>query len=72
MRLWCDEAGLHHLSGHGIRKTTGIIAAERGCTAHEIMEILGVTLNVAQEYCREADKIHLANSGFARAFGDEE
>jgi len=72
MRLWCNQAGLYDLTGHGIRKTTGIIAAERGCSAKEIMEILGVTLAVAEAYCEEADKIRLADSGFARAFGDEE
>lgn len=72
MRAWCDQAGLHNLSAHGIRKATGIIAAERGCTGKQIMEILGVTLAVAEEYCREADKIRLADDGFARAFGGEE
>ena len=72
MRLWCDEAGLHHVSGHGIRKTTAIIAAERGCTAKEIQGILGVSLEIAEGYCREADEVRLADSGFARTFGDEE
>ena len=70
MRQWCDEAGLHHLSAHGIRKAMGNIAAERGCTAHEIMEILGVTLQVAEIYTRDANKRVLSDSGFNRAFGD--
>lgn len=68
MRQWCDEAGLNDLSAHGIRKTTGIIAAERECTAHQIMQILGVTLAVAEDYCQQASKRRLADSGFSRAF----
>ena len=70
-RQWCDEAGLTGLSGHGIRKATGIIAAERGATAHEIMSILGVTLEEAERYTREANAAKLADSGLAKAFGDE-
>ena len=71
-RKWCDEAGLQGLSAHGIRKATGIIAAERGATAHEIMAILGhSTLEEAEQYTREADAAKLADSGLAKAFGDE-
>jgi len=72
MRQWCDEAGLQGLSSHGIRKATGIIAAERGATAHEIMAILGhSTLEEAERYTREANAAKLADSGLAKAFGDE-
>jgi integrase len=70
-RAWCDEAGLQGLSAHGIRKATGIIAAERGATAHEIMAILGhSTLEEAERYTRMANEAKLADSGFAKAFGD--
>lgn len=69
----CDEAGLQGLSAHGLRKMTGIIAAERGCTAHQIMQILGHdTLDEAERYTREANAERLADEGFARAFGDGE
>ena len=72
MRQWCDEAGLHDLSSHGIRKATGIIIAERSGTAHEIMAILGhSTLEEAERYTREANAAKLADSGLAKAFGDE-
>lgn len=71
MRQWCDEAGLHGLSAHGIRKATGNTAAERGCTEKEIQEILGVSASVAAIYTREADKRVLSNSGFSKAFGGE-
>lgn len=68
----CDEAGLQGLSAHGIRKAVGVIAAERGCTAHQIMAILGHdTLEEAERYTRQASQIALANEGFSRAFGDE-
>lgn len=71
VRQWCDEAGLPELSAHGFRKATGNISAERGATAHEIMEILGVTLSVAELYTREADARKLADSGFGKAFGGD-
>lgn len=72
MRQWCDEAGLSDLSAHGIRKATGVMAAERGCTAHQIMEMLGHdTLQEAERYTRAADAIRLADAGFARTFGGE-
>ena len=71
MRQWCDEADLKELSAHGIRKATGNLAAERGCSAHQIMQILGVTLAIAESYTRAADEIRLADAGFARTFGDE-
>jgi integrase len=72
-RAWCDEAGLQGLSAHGIRKATGIIAAERGATAHEIMAILGhSTLEEAERYTREANAAKLADSGLAKAFGGEQ
>lgn len=71
MRQWCDEAGLRELSAHGIRKATGIMAAERGCTAHQIMEMLGHdTLQEAERYTRAANAKTLADAGFARTFGD--
>jgi integrase len=72
MRQWCDEAGLTELSAHGIRKATGIMAAERGCTAHQIMEMLGHdTLQEAERYTKAADAKRLADDGFSRTFGGE-
>lgn len=73
MRQWCDEAGLKELSAHGIRKATGIMAAERGCTAHQIMEILGHdTLDEAERYTREANAQKLGDEGFRRVWGTEQ
>jgi hypothetical protein len=47
------------------------MAAERGCTAHQIMEMLGHdTLQEAERYTRAADAKRLADDGFAKTFGD--
>jgi len=40
-RKWCNEAGLHGLSIHGLRKTASAVLAENGCTEQEIMAITG-------------------------------
>lgn len=37
----CDEAGLHHLSAHGLRKAAARRLAEAGCTPHQIQAITG-------------------------------
>src|SRR5262249_53584468 len=42
---------------HGLRKTLGRRMAESGCSAHEIMAVLGhTTLAEAERYTREADR----------------
>ena len=42
---------------HGLRKTLGRRMADDGCTAHEIMAVLGhTTLSEAERYTREADR----------------
>lgn len=70
-RARCDEAGLDGLSAHGIRKGMGTLLAERECSTHEIMSILGVTLQMAEVYTRAAERSRMADSGFAKAFGDD-
>ena len=72
-RQWSDDAGLHGLSSHGIRKAVGIMAAERGCTAHQIMEILGHdSLDEAERYTRQANAQKLGDEGFRRVWGTEQ
>ncbi|MEM7508164.1 MAG: tyrosine-type recombinase/integrase [Pseudomonadota bacterium] len=72
-RKRCDEAGLTDLSAHGLRKAVGVMAAERGCTAHQIMEILGHdTLEEAERYTRTANARTLGDAGFERLFGTEQ
>lgn len=61
MRQWCDEAGLHHCSSHGLRKAGAAVAAENGATANQLMSIFGWrTLKEAERYTRAAEQKKLA------------
>jgi integrase len=63
----CDEAGLHHCSAHGLRKAAATFLADNGCTAHELMAILGwLSLSEAERYTRSADRKRNAERGMAR------
>ncbi len=55
---WCEDAGIEAgLSPHGLRKACGTRLADAGCTAHQIMAVLGHrTLSEAQKYCEAADR----------------
>lgn len=53
-------------SPHGLRKAAGRRLAEAGATAHEIMAVLGVTLQVAEIYTRAAEQARLATAGISR------
>jgi site-specific recombinase XerD len=55
---------------HGLRKAAGRRLAEAGCTAHEIMAMLGhKTLSEAERYTREADQPRLAGTALAKLEG---
>jgi len=55
---------------HGLRKAAGRRLAEAGCTAHEIMAILGhKTLAEAERYTRDADQARLAMDAIAKLQG---
>lgn len=58
IRAAMTEAGLPlDCKPHGLRKTLGRRMADAGCTAHEIMAMLGhTTLEEAERYTREADR----------------
>ena len=56
------------MSSHGIRKAVGAVAAERDCTAHQIMEILGISPKEAETYTRAAESRKLADDGFTKTF----
>ena len=61
MRQWCDEAGLHHCTAHGLRKAGAVIAAENGATSHELMSIFGwLTLKEAERYTRAVEQKRIA------------
>ncbi len=59
-------AGLTGLSFHGLRHGAGKALAEARCTAHEIMAVLGCTLQTAMVYTQEADQRLLASSAITR------
>jgi integrase len=64
---WAREAGLPPgRSPHGLRKAAGRRLAEAGATAHQIMSILGVTLQTAEIYTRQAEQARMAVVGMAR------
>jgi enterobacteria phage integrase len=55
---------------HGLRKAAGRRLAEAGCTAHEIMAVLGhKTLTEAERYTREADQMLLAIEAMTKLEG---
>jgi enterobacteria phage integrase len=55
---------------HGLRKAAGRRLAEAGCTANEIMAILGhKTLAEAERYTREADQLRLAAEAMTKLEG---
>jgi integrase len=52
---------------HGLRKTAGRCLAEAGCTAHEIMSVLGLrTLSEAERYSRGAEQCSLSASAVTK------
>jgi integrase len=52
---------------HGLRKAAGRRLAEAGCSAREIMAILGhKTLSEAERYTRDADQARLARAAIVR------
>jgi enterobacteria phage integrase len=55
---------------HGLRKAAGRRLAEAGCTAHEIMAVLGhKSLTEAERYTREADQVRLAAEAMTKLEG---
>ncbi|WP_144760501.1 tyrosine-type recombinase/integrase [Methylobacterium dankookense] len=55
---------------HGLRKAAGRRLAEAGCTAHEIMAVLGhSTLAQAERYTREANRANLSSGAITKLEG---
>ncbi|NLH82608.1 MAG: tyrosine-type recombinase/integrase [Phyllobacteriaceae bacterium] len=71
MRSAITDAGLPlDCQPHGLRKAAGRRLAEAGCSAHEIMSILGhKTLSEAERYTRDADQLRLARAAMAKMTG---
>ncbi|MEH2503682.1 integrase [Bradyrhizobium sp. AZCC 1578] len=67
MRDWCDAAGLHHCSAHGLRKASAVAMAESGVTAPELCAVFGWgKLETAEIYIREANATRMSANAFAR------
>jgi integrase len=60
-------AGIENRTPHGLRKAAGRRIAEAGCTAHQIMSILGhKSLSEAQKYTADARQEVLAEEAMDR------
>ena len=60
----CDEAGVHGLSAHGLRKAAAARSAQNGASTHTLMAIFGwLTIQQAERYTRTAERRHLATAG---------
>lgn len=60
-RGWCDQAGLHHCSAHGLRKAGATIAAENGAKPHQLMALFGWSnIKEANHYTTKVDRDRLA------------
>ena len=67
-KKWCQEAGLGHLSAHGVRKALAELLAESECTQYEIMAVLGHSeAKTTEVYTRNAERFRLASNAMKRA-----
>ncbi|WP_348645675.1 tyrosine-type recombinase/integrase [Nitratireductor aquibiodomus] len=66
-KRWCKDAGLAHLSAHGVRKGLAELLAELGCSQYEIMAILGHSeAKTSEVYTRRVERWKLAKSAIER------
>ena len=68
-KKWCEAAGVHGKTAHGIRKYVGINAALSHATAKQIQELLGhSSITEAKTYIQQANRLTLSDEGFSAAF----
>ncbi len=66
-KRWCKDAGLGHLSAHGVRKGLAEVLAEMGCSQYEIMAILGHSeAKTSEVYTRRVERWNLARVALSR------
>lgn len=66
-KRWCKDAGLAHLSAHGVRKGLAELLAELGCTQYEVMAILGHSeAKTSEVYTRRVERWKLAKGALER------
>lgn len=67
----CRAAGLpDRCRAHGLRKAAGALLAEAGCTSHEIMSVLGISLKMAELYTRAANQKRMAKAAMKKLHGN--
>jgi integrase len=75
-RDWCNDAGLHNCTAHGLRKAQLRRLAEAGCSEHQIAAISGhESLAEIRLYTRAAEQARLAKAAMdtvTAAFGGTE
>lgn len=72
MREWCDEAGLHHCSMHGLRKAISRQLAEAGATDAEGQAVTGhKKATTFQHYRAKANRGLLADRAFSNLHAEE-
>jgi integrase len=60
-KRWCHQAGIGHLSAHGVRKGLAEILAGLGCSQYEIMAILGHSeAKTSEVYTKRVERWRLA------------
>ena len=71
-RKRCNEAGLKHVSAHGLRKAGAARAAEAGATSSQLMAIFGWrSIKHAEIYTRGAERRRLARDAMHLLGGTE-
>ncbi|WP_313666168.1 site-specific integrase [Shinella sp.] len=66
-KRWCQDAGLGHLSAHGVRKGLAEVLAEMGCSQYDIMAILGHSeAKTSEVYTRRVERWNLAKAALAK------
>lgn len=66
-KRWCQDAGIGHLSAHGVRKGLAELLAEQGCSQYDIMAILGHSeAKTSEVYTRRVERWRLAKTAIER------
>ena len=66
-KRWCHDAGLGHLSAHGVRKGLAEVLAEMGSSQYDIMAILGHSeAKTSEVYTRRVERWNLAKTALAK------
>lgn len=66
-KRWCQDAGIGHLSAHGVRKGLAEVLAEMGSSQYDIMAILGHSeAKTSEVYTRRVERWNLAKTALAK------